>query len=83
MHMWEFSKALHFQRQNGWARFVSIHWPVDVSPERSKQRRAGPLAIPLPTCFTPRSQVIGPSSMPWRPSRANEESVGHRFPWHG
>ena len=24
MHAWEFSKALHLQRQHGWARFVSI-----------------------------------------------------------
>ena len=24
MHAWEFSKALHLQRQHGWARFVSM-----------------------------------------------------------
>jgi aryl-alcohol dehydrogenase-like predicted oxidoreductase len=37
MHAWEFAKALHLQREHGWARFVSMqghHNPLACEEER-------------------------------------------------
>ena len=34
MMAWEFSKALHLQRANGWARFVSMQDNYNCSPAR-------------------------------------------------
>ncbi|MFZ4892966.1 aldo/keto reductase [Plantibacter sp. Mn2098] len=44
MHAWEFAKALHLQRQNGWARFVSMQDHYNLLA-REEEREMIPLAL--------------------------------------
>src|ERR1039458_1325363 len=36
MHAWEFSKALHLQRQDGWARFVAMQDQIGRASWRAR-----------------------------------------------
>ncbi len=44
MHAWEFAKALHLQRQNGWARFVSMQDHYNLMA-REEEREMIPLCL--------------------------------------
>jgi aryl-alcohol dehydrogenase-like predicted oxidoreductase len=44
MHAWEFAKALHLQRQNGWARFVSMQNHYNLLA-REEEREMIPLCL--------------------------------------
>jgi len=44
MHAWEFAKALHLQKQNGWARFVSMQDHYNLLA-REEEREMIPLAL--------------------------------------
>jgi 1-deoxyxylulose-5-phosphate synthase len=44
MHAWEFAKALHLQRQNGWARFVSMQDHYNLLA-REEEREMIPLCL--------------------------------------
>jgi aryl-alcohol dehydrogenase-like predicted oxidoreductase len=44
MHAWEFSKALHLQRQHGWARFVSMQNHYNLLA-REEEREMIPLCL--------------------------------------
>jgi aryl-alcohol dehydrogenase-like predicted oxidoreductase len=44
MHAWEFSKALHLQRQHGWARFVSMQDHYNLLA-REEEREMIPLCL--------------------------------------
>ena len=44
MKAWEFAKALHLQRENGWARFV-IHAEPLQPPRREEEREMLPLCV--------------------------------------
>src|SRR6201992_2177551 len=44
MHAWEFAKALHLQRQNGWARFVSMQDHYNLL-QREEEREMIPLCL--------------------------------------
>ncbi|MGW3285211.1 aldo/keto reductase [Streptomyces sp. NPDC001002] len=44
MHAWEFSKALHLQRRNGWARFVSMQDHYNLLA-REEEREMIPLCL--------------------------------------
>jgi aryl-alcohol dehydrogenase-like predicted oxidoreductase len=55
MHAWEFSKALHLQRQHGWARFVSMQDHYNLLA-REEEREM------LPLCADE-----GVGTIPWSP----------------
>ena len=44
MHAWEFAKALHLQKQNGWARFVSMQDHYNLLA-REEEREMIPLCL--------------------------------------
>src|SRR3954469_10644498 len=44
MHAWEFAKALHLQKQNGWARFVAMQNHYNLLA-REKEREMIPLCL--------------------------------------
>ncbi|KAA1399586.1 aldo/keto reductase [Aeromicrobium ginsengisoli] len=44
MHAWEFARALHLQKQNGWARFVSMQDHYNLLA-REEEREMIPLAL--------------------------------------
>ncbi|ALE84182.1 aldo/keto reductase [Pseudonocardia sp. HH130629-09] len=44
MHAWEFAKALHLQKANGWARFVSMQHHYNLLA-REEERETIPLAL--------------------------------------
>ena len=44
MHAWEFAKALHLQRQHGWARFVSMQDHYNLLA-REEEREMIPLCL--------------------------------------
>jgi aryl-alcohol dehydrogenase-like predicted oxidoreductase len=44
MHAWEFAKALHLQRQNGWARFISMQDHYNLLA-REEEREMIPLCL--------------------------------------
>jgi aryl-alcohol dehydrogenase-like predicted oxidoreductase len=55
MHAWEFSKALHLQREHGWARFVSMQDHYNLLA-REEEREMLPLCV---------DEGIG--TIPWSP----------------
>ncbi len=70
MHAWEFSKALHLQRQHGWARFVSMQDHYNLLA-REEEREM------LPLCADE-----GVGTIPWSPlargrlARENQAATG-------
>ena len=80
MKAWEFSKALHLQKANGWSRFVSMQDNYNLLA-REEEREM------LPLCADAGVQTIvysplgrGKLARPWgeRSARAEKEPVGAR-----
>ncbi len=93
MHAWEFAKALHLQRQHGWARFVSVqdHYNLLAREEEHEM---------LPLCADEGVGTIvwsplarGRLARPWQdakatarrsaPSRRSAAPVARRSRWRG
>ena len=79
MHAWEFAKALHLQRQNGWARFVSMqdHYNLLAREEEHEM---------LPLCADEAVGTIvwsplarGRLARPWQDAKATARSGNDPF----
>jgi 1-deoxyxylulose-5-phosphate synthase len=74
MHAWEFAKALHMQRQNGWARFVSMQDHYNLL-QREEEREMIPLCLDEGVGTIVWSPLArGRLARPWDEARATARS---------
>jgi aryl-alcohol dehydrogenase-like predicted oxidoreductase len=74
MHAWEFAKALHLQRQNGWARFVAMQDHYNLL-QREEEREMIPLCLDEGVGTIVWSPLArGRLARPWDEARATARS---------
>jgi len=74
MAAWQFSKALNLQRQNGWARFVSMQSQYNLIT-REDERELFPLSVDAGIGLTPWSPLArGRLTRDWDASTARSET---------
>jgi aryl-alcohol dehydrogenase-like predicted oxidoreductase len=74
MHAWEFSKALHLQREHGWARFVSMQDHYNLLA-REEEREMLPLCADEGVGTIPWSPLArGRLTRPWGEATARSET---------
>ena len=79
MHAWEFAKALHFQRERGWARFVSMQDHYNLLA-REEEREMLPLCLDEGVGTVVWSPLArGRLARPWHEARSTERSAEDEF----
>ncbi len=79
MHAWEFAKALHLQRQHGWARFVSMQDHYNLLA-REEEREMLPLCRDAGVGTVVWSPLArGRLARPWDEAKATERSAHDGF----
>ena len=74
MHAWEFAKALHLQKQHGWARFVSMQDHYNLL-YREEEREMLPLCADQEIAVIPWSPLArGRLTRPWDSETARTET---------
>ncbi len=79
MHAWEFSKALHMQKANGWARFVSMQDHYNLLA-REEEREMLPLCLDEGVSTMVWSPLArGRLARPWEAAKATARSADDGF----
>ena len=71
MMAWEFSKALHLQKANGWARFVSCRTTTTCSPVRKSAK----CCRSAPTRACGQSSIVRSHAAAWPDHSVNRPGV--------
>ena len=80
MHAWEFAKALHLQREHGWARFVSMQDHYNLLA-REEEREMLPLCLDEGVGTVVWSPLArGRLARPWDEAKRTERSATTRSP---